>query len=142
MQYPNGNVSEIYSMRDCKMNGFRYVFFENGKVKYHQYYSNGFLNKESYEYYEGGNLKLNQNWRNGDLHGFSIEFYESGDTMAYGYYHSDSKYEKWVYFDSLGLKSIDLNEPISDTSSAPMEIGKKPFEDRGIDPDEFLNSLN
>lgn len=83
-----------------KLEGERFVYYENGQIAEKQFYKNGFLDG-SYIGYSENNVVLKQMFYiNGELHGPAKFYNPKGELMSEGQYKKDKKHGVWRFYEN------------------------------------------
>jgi hypothetical protein len=80
--HPNGNKSSEYTIRDRRMHGPAFNYYEDGTLKNEIIYKEGLQDGRATTYYENGALYRESVFVNGNIEGIQKRYYENGKLMA------------------------------------------------------------
>lgn len=83
-----------------KLEGERFVYYENGQIAEKQFYKNGLLD-DTYIGYSDNNVVLKQMFYvYGELHGPAKFYNPKGELMSEGHYKRDKKHGVWKFYEN------------------------------------------
>lgn len=83
-----------------KLEGERYVYYENGQIAEHSNYINGKMEGLSKVFSEKGVLIKEFSYKNDMLNGMSKYYNGAGQLLAEGAYRNDQKHGIWKYYEN------------------------------------------
>lgn len=119
--HPNGNLKELCTFKNDKLNGEYHKYYENGRVAEHLFYQDGKFNGKQTVYYANGLLKNEYGYNNGVFEGQETGYYETGKLSykvpvvagkfqgTYLKYYENGNPEKTIEFNK-GMKTGSYKE--------------------------------
>lgn len=100
--YPNGNISQQFSIKNGLFEGEYLVFFENGKLRYQQNFLNGELHGPKESFFANGSVQRKFAYSYNELHGVYQIYHENGQLKSEKNYVFDALHGEANYFSKSG----------------------------------------